>query len=310
MTLRAWVARVPGSVEVYKILKNLRYRTRARLGTCGNVRSLGMTREEAFRYAWDIFEKVDHVLDPDLGWKNLDVLEIGPGDTLGAGLLAIAKGARSYAAIDRFPVSFDWHAERLLYDDILDSLSEEERRRVRDAVEVTPSGYSAKAGRFGYSNAIAIEDGPLHFGDRKFHVIFSNAVLEHVGDLATSLGAMCQLLAPGGVMAHDVDLRSHQRFERHPLHFLEYSPSLWKMMTSHTGEPNRERLPKYRETLRELGFRDVRVTVTEEFDLEVVRRVRGRLAGAFRELAVEDLTPATFRLTARSPEVDGRSSLG
>ena len=169
------------------------------------------------------------------------------------------------------------------------------------AVAVTEDGYHSPSERFRYFNAISLEEASRRFAGEAFDVIFSNAVLEHVADVRSSLASMRSLLAPGGVMLHDVDLRSHQRFEKHPLHFLEYPAGLWRAMTSNTGEPNRERLPAYRGIVAELGFEDVRVEVTERFEAGLVRRVRPRLARPFRGLSEEDLAVAAFRVSARAP---------
>jgi SAM-dependent methyltransferase len=301
MRLKKLVSRMPGSVETYKLVRNLRFAARARLGTPGNIRSLGMGREEAGGYVREIFGKVDATVRRVGGWAGKRVLEIGPGDSLGVGLLVLAGGAARYRAIDRFPVSFDRAAERRIFLDLIDSFSGLQQARVADTVEITPTGYRILDDRFSYSNSISIEHAPHHFSGEKFDVVFSNAVLEHVADVRSSFEAMRELLAPEGVMLHDVDLRSHQRFEQHALHFLEYSPFLWKIMTSHTGEPNRVRFPTYIQILEDLGFLDIRVDVRERFDAELVRKVKPRLAEAFRSLEGEDLAVAAFRLEATAP---------
>ena len=131
-------------------------------------------------------------------------------------------------------------------------------------------------------------------GHACFDVIFSNAVLEHVVDLEATLRAMWDLLAPGGIMFHDVDLRSHQTYESHPLQFLEYSHSLWRWMSSHNGEPNRVRLPQYLDILHRLGFTNIKLGIKKVFDADLVGANKHRLAKEFRNLSLEDLSPAVF----------------
>jgi cyclopropane fatty-acyl-phospholipid synthase-like methyltransferase len=215
--------------------------------------------------------------------------------------LALANGAASYRAIDRFPVEFDMPTERRVFASLLDHLDAASRARAESAIEMLADGYRVRDDRLAYFNSISLEEASRRFAQQGFDVIFSNAVLEHVGDLESSLRSMRELLVPGGVMLHDVDLRSHQRFEKHPLHFLEYSPALWRAMTSNTGEPNRGRLPTYRAILGQLGFEDVQVRVTQRFDAALVARVKSRLAPEFRDISDEDLSVAVFIVTARAP---------
>jgi SAM-dependent methyltransferase len=252
-------------------------------------------------YVRGIFRAFDGAIGPSGGWQGRRILECGPGDSLGVGVLALANGAESYCAIDRFPVSFDPQREGAIFRELLDTLPAEERRRVEAVIVLDAGGYRLRNERFRYFNSIPLEEASRRLGTGSFDVVFSNAVLEHVGDVASSLRSMRELLAPGGIMAHDVDLRSHQNFEKHELHFLEYSPALWRAMTSNTGEPNRVRLPEYLRILEELGFEDVQIRIKSRFDPDVVRRVRPRLARPFRKLSEDDLSVAVFLVTARAP---------
>ena len=71
-------------------------------------------------------------------------------------------------------------------------------------------------------------------------MIISVAVLEHVYDPDASFDAMHRLLKPGGLLLHEVDLRDHLMFSSagcHPLTFLTFSPSVWRLMTSDSGRP-------------------------------------------------------------------------
>lgn len=299
--IKRLLARVPGAIESYKIGKNLRYGVRSHLRTTGGIRGGAMDHDAAVAYVRRIFHKVDELVSSGGGWTGKRVLECGPGDSLGVGFLALAHGAASYCAIDRFPVAFDLSSERRVFASLRDGLTAEERARVDAAIELGDGGYRAKDDRLAYHNSISLEEAARRFAGEGFDVIFSNAVLEHVGDLESSLRSMRELLAPSGVMLHDVDLRSHQRFEKHPLQFLEYSPFLWRAMTSNTGEPNRCRLPAYRAILERLGFEDVRFRVTQRFDASLVEEVRPRLAEPFRGIDPKDLEVAIFIVTARAP---------
>ena len=244
---------------------------------------------------------VDAVVRPTGGWEGKRVLEIGPGDSLGAGLLALAEGAVFYRAIDRFPVTYDPAVERRVFLKLLEPLPPEKRARAEAVVEIRADDYRICDDRFAYFNDLSIEQATRRFPPESFDVIYSNAVLEHVASVQTTFENVNKLLAPGGVMFHQVDFRSHQRFEKHPLHFLTYPRFLWRAMTSHTGEPNRVRPPAYKATLNDLGFEDVTWEVIERFDTELIRTVCPTLAPEYRSLPEKDLAWALVRLSARKP---------
>jgi hypothetical protein len=136
---------------------------------------------------------------------------------------------------------------------------------------------------------------------------------------------MDALLAPGGRMVHQVDLRDHGMFSgggRHPLEFLTIRPAVYRAMTSHTGAPNRERIARYRELLAGLGHdatiqvmnvggaREDLVPATERLvvgqDLDPalaasIEGMRGRLAPQFAGLPVEELAATGITIRSRKP---------
>jgi SAM-dependent methyltransferase len=300
--VKAAIVRVPGAFVLYKMLKNARFRMPIRPATEGGLRHGGLTEDASVAYVRDIFGKLDDAVCQEGGWEGRHVLEVGPGDSLGTGLLALAKGAASYCAIDRFAVEFDLAVERRVFLALMAGLTEEERRRVSSVIAILPDAYRVDESRFRYLNSVGLEDAGCLLARGSVDVIFSNAVLEHVADVGGSIASMRSLLRPGGIMLHDVDLRSHHvGFERHPMQILEYPDWLWHAMTSHTGDPNRARLPQYLEHLRNCGFVDVQVQVQQRFDAEMIERVRSRLARSFREVPVDDLEVAVFLLSARVP---------
>ena len=291
---KARVALLPGVLIAHRILKNFRYWSDSRRGTVGGIKRSRMSVADAADYTESIFRKIDAVVVAHGGWAGKRVLEVGPGDSLGTGLWSLGAGAGSYLAVDRFAVELDQEFEE-------QALAEIRARMNREAAEAPRAAISLGSDRFLYRNDLPIEQAPGLLGRASFDVIFSNAVLEHVADLEQTLQAMWDLLGPGGVMFHDVDLRSHQTFEAHPLHFLEYPGGLWRLMSSHNGEPNRVRLPRYLTILKKLGFLDIKVGVTQVFDRELVEQKKSHLAAEFRELKTEDLQPAVFWFTCRKP---------
>jgi SAM-dependent methyltransferase len=295
--IKASIANLPGTLVLHRLLKNLRYTIFPGWTTKGGLGHARMDADEAVRYTAGIFAKVDRLVDGHGGWAGRRVLEIGPGDSLATGLHCLAAGAASYGAVDRFAVGFDPDLERAVFDRIAAGLAPEKRLRCADVLAAAgPAGDA-----FRYWNDLPVERAPAVLGEGAWDVVFSNAVLEHVADVPGTLAACRRLLAPGGLMLHEVDLRSHQTYQAHPLQFLEYPDWSWRLQSSRSGEPNRVRLPEYRRLLADAGFLDVTVTVTEAFPRELLARVRPRLAPRFRGMADEDLEPAVVVLTGRAP---------
>jgi SAM-dependent methyltransferase len=295
------VSRLPGSLEAYLLLKNLSRAARTRVRPQGDIARSGMAPAAACHYVSTVFAKIDAVLQQQGGWIGKRVLELGPGDSLGTGLLALAHGAASYQAIDRFAIRFDVASEREVVARLRRSLSPEQNARLDEIIELTDTGYGARDQRFQYQAHLPIEDAPGRLGESQFDVVFSNAVLEHVRDLEAALQALRRLLAPGGVMFHEVDLRSHQDYQRHPLEFLRYPAWFYGAMTSHTGAPNRLRFSAHRRLLEGLGFAELRFEIVECFAADLVEGYRSRLSPEFRLLAADDLEVAIFRVAASLP---------
>src|SRR5205085_1542049 len=167
----------------------------------------------------------------------------------------LAAGASKVSCIDRFEFDVDPDWEHAVYRALLDDVGEPGRARLGELI--APDGsLDREHPSLEVIGGVGIEEGARHLQDGTYDLIVSVAVLEHVYDLEASLGSMNALLAPGGTMAHWVDLRDHGMFSgggRHPLDFLTIRDPLYHLMTSHTGAPNRERIGRYRELLSALG---------------------------------------------------------
>jgi SAM-dependent methyltransferase len=232
------------------------------------------------------------------------VLELGPGEDESVALRFLAAGAAQVTCVDRFVFEPDPDHERELH------------RLLRS--ELGPSLDGAED-RLEVLRGVGIEEAASRLGHERFDLIISVAVLEHVYDVAASLRAMDALLAPGGMMVHQVDLRDHGMFTaggHDPLEFLTIGDRTYRLMTSHTGAPNRVRIGAYRELLDELGH-DAEVLVTNVWGaredlpeyverLEVdgglrnsIEAIRGRLAPRFASLPAEDLAVTGILIRSR-----------
>jgi SAM-dependent methyltransferase len=163
--------------------------------------------------------------------------------------------------------------------------------------------------RLAYLWDCGIEGAEKRLGDASFDLILSTAVLEHVASVDAAIRSMRRLLRSNGRMFHRVDLRSHEEDqESHPLEFLTHSALVWRLMTSHTGEPNRLRASDYGRLLAGHGFEVSRLEVTRTVRSEDLQSIRPRLARPFRHLPDDDLMKAGIFFEACLAATDGPSS--
>jgi SAM-dependent methyltransferase len=245
-------------------------------------------------------------LDFGLGSADLtgrDVLEIGPGNNFAVAILLLASGARSVVCIDRFRSRPNPAQVEAVYRLLHERLTETERERCRDVFDGRmPRTSQDSHSRLVYLSDCGIEGAEGRVGVEGFDLILSMAVLEHVASVEAAISSMERLLRPGGRMIHRVDLRSHEEDEEsHPLEFLTYSPFIWRLMTSHTGESNRQRASVYRRLLEKHGFEIRRLEITRTIRREDVESIRPHLAPPFRDAADEDLIQAGIMFDARKP---------
>jgi len=254
------------------------------------------------------------------------VLELGPGDNLGVALRFAAAGASRVVATDRFVPVRDPAREEAIYRALSDELPGEARSRVAAAA----AGERFTIGDAGIEllEETPIEEAPAILGERSFDLIVSRAVLEHVYDLETAVASMDELLRPGGLMVHKVDLSDHGLFSlggHNPLTFLTVSDRTYRWMGEKSaGLPNRRRIDWYRDELEGMGYMPeflVTHMAGSETELEphvpldevagdarsaaVVGEVRQGLNRRWRDLPTDDLAVTGFMLVARKPEVNG-----
>jgi SAM-dependent methyltransferase len=178
------------------------------------------------------------------------VAEIGPGDSIALGLELLANGCEQVDLADRFYSSRE-DALQVAINKAMIEKHPQLRARLTDDT-YTEDSFVGLTRYYGKSASSEF----FFDSHRGYDTILSNAVLEHVHDVARSLRGMAMALHTGGYLIHQVDLRDHEMFTgsgRHPLSFLTlsdpmYGPFRWG------GGPNRVPLSEYRRTLDELGM--------------------------------------------------------
>jgi len=184
--------------------------------------------------------------------KDKTILELGPGGSIGFGLLALQNGAKRYHALDNGIHSFITRRQlqgyrQLLHNDnqLLDSCFSERGKK----------GGSLNTEKIEYISTDQNSKYPLP--DESVDIIYSCAVLEHVHNLDICFSEMARVLKRGGIMSHEVDLRDHI-FSQKSLWFLTISDFWFKTFFSETGGyVNRKRLSFYKKLAHIYGLRVV-----------------------------------------------------
>lgn len=217
------------------------------------------------------------LLDAAPHFRYRTVVELGPGDTIGAGLAALFCGAERYYGLDSHPylrltdsldtfdhlVSFyrqrypipsggefcDVQPDLPVYDfprhhfwvqNLEANLETERLTKFRTALSNTarPAIPSDDA-LIRYLAPWRAEDLPPASVD----FLFSQAVLEHVENMQMSYEAMARWVRPGGYISHTIDFRSHGTSLDWNGHWA-YSKSDWKRANSHKAFRRINRLPR------------------------------------------------------------------
>jgi hypothetical protein len=156
-------------------------------------------------------------------------------------------------------------------------------------------------------------------------MIVSNAVIEEIYDPTPVFKAQGELLRPGGVMVHRIDLRDYGMFSKygfHPLEFLTVPDWIYRRMVEGSGQPDRRLIDYYREVGARMDY-DTEIYATKvlgsEFDLPEPRRelrrgidyseqqlkmiaqIRPRLLERYRKLSDADLLVQSMVFVMRKP---------
>lgn len=252
--------------------------------------------ERSVSYCIDVVENWEKVLQTYSGrenpFANMNVLEIGPGPDLGTGLVVLAMGAKSYAAIDKHKLVCK--TPQLFYDKLLEKL------------EIFPEYESAKAALkvfqsnnindvFSYICGSCLEE----LTSKTFDVLVSQAVLEHIIDIESVLKTLYKKMTPGGVMVHEIDFGTHTAIIRDidPLNHLRYCEAIWDLL-KFDGSPNRLQFSDYENILKEFGFKKIERKPLRILDKQYVQRTKSHLSTQFRDYPDEEIAIKSLYLLA------------
>jgi SAM-dependent methyltransferase len=245
------------------------------------------------------------------------VVELGPGDSIGIGLMVLLTGAEQYYAVDA--VRHASSATNLL---IFDELT-----KLLSAQTPIPSGGEfaeilPELGDYNFPSKILSEerlaralapdrlnhlrsalagnltDGPICYlapmgrmheiQGNSVDLIISQAVMEHIDQLEETYTECFRCLKPGGFMSHQIDLRCHDTAPEWNGHW-KYADLTWRFMRG--GRPwfiNRKPCSTHIGLAKHAGFH-IHAEIKQTAGSGVSRR---QLADRFKELSESDLTTA------------------
>lgn len=252
------------------------------------------------------------------------VAELGPGDSIGIGLAAMLTGASHLESLDvvryasagrnrkilaelvqlfrnresipdatEFPQlqprlqSYAFPSD-LLPDALLAGTMEASRiQRIERAIDGTASDVSVVYRVPWYEQAAEAGE--------KLDLVYSQAVLEHVEDLATTHARLAARMQPGGVACHVIDFRSHCITPAWDGH-LQYPPRLWRLVKGRRPYLLNRAAPS--DHLRALESAGFRILAADRVFLEPTMPPR-KLARIYRGRSADDRRTGTMTVVAR-----------
>ena len=290
------------------------------------LRAKGTGGSDSARYCYAVwFRHLLFACEHGMQGVPARVAELGPGDSLGAGLAALLSGAGSYTALDRtlyatparnlavfeelvalfrdrapipedseFPGVWPRLADtafplRLLGPDQLErALAPARLTAIRDAIlQMDRPGACV--------HYVAPWNQVENVVGRSVDFVFSQAVLEHVDDVPSTHRSVHEWLVPGGFASHTIDFRCHGLDPRWNAHWT-FSPVVWTLVQGRRPwRLNRQPISRHRDSLAAAGFE-----VVAERPRRAPSQVRrGQLATAFRFMDEADLGTDTATVLAR-----------
>jgi SAM-dependent methyltransferase len=329
--MRQLIKRSKWALVGYTIARSYWVRKRFSAGQIDSISGsthLGVSSEKSVAYInrqFDDYFRYGKITPDYLAGKH--ILEGGPGDNLGVGLLFLAHGAARVVAMDKFYSKQDGDQQKKIYIKLREQLDEAQKKRYDAAVDLSKDVvFNEELIKPAYGS------GMEEFGDvfeaNSFDMVVSRGVVQEIYDTARVFRGIDKVLRPGGLQMHKIDLRDYGTFSsngHHPLTFLTLSDTVYAMMAKNSDRPSRKTFDSYRKLMKEYGYNaELYVTTIIEYgypkppkelnphklkiefgtdytstELEMVRKIRPSLAPQFASLSDEDLIATGVFLVAR-----------
>ena len=214
----------------------------------------------AVNYVRDTVRSWERFLSGKVDVRGRDVLELCPGSTLGTGALLLAKGARSYHAVDAFRLADADDTDFLLR--VLSGLDPNEYLP-QDVERAQTIIKHRNAELFDYRVERSFDIDRLS-GGKSFDLQLSCAAFEHYDDIDRTIEQLSHVARPGCVSAHIVDFQTHSRWIRQndPNNIYRYDERLYRLF-GFPGRPNRQRPDDYLRAFERNGWDAVEVVAAQ-----------------------------------------------
>jgi ubiquinone/menaquinone biosynthesis C-methylase UbiE len=327
--MKHWARKSKHLIIAFKIYQNWQMRRRF---ASGNIETTHGSSHSS-KGLDDSLDYIDEQFSDYLNYGQLTteqlrgkrILELGFGDNVGVALRFLAAGASSVVCLDKFYSKRDVIGERKIYAGLRGRLSYEEKKRFGEAIEIA-GGVRFNEKKLSCINGLDLEAAAekLPKQEQVFDIIISRAVIEEIYEPDRVFAVADRLLAPGGLMLHKIDLSDYGIFAgggMHPLTFLTISDSVYRMMASDSGIPNRKLIGYYRRKMGELGYH-AKFFITGlvghgpivphkepgelngsylQSVLPVINEIRAKLSREYRDLPDDELMVSGVFLAARKP---------
>jgi predicted SAM-dependent methyltransferase len=255
------------------------------------------------------------------------IAELGPGDSLGVGLASLISGVNKYYALDivehasnkrnieifdelvdlfkkrekipdetEFPrvepylESYEFPNHILTDERINEALKQDRIESIRNALLNLDSGNESN---IQISYFVPWND-PKVIKEESLDMVYSQAVLEHVEDLAYTYEALYRWLKPGGFMSHEIDFKCHGTAKDWNGH-CAYSDIVWKLIKGKRPYLlNRQPHSAHINLMQKLDFEvicDMKTKDTSGIE-------RKSLASRFKNMSDDDLITSTAFIQA------------
>lgn len=264
--------------------------------------TLNLNINEKIDYSYKVFNSYKELIGkPDSFLKSKSILDIGAGNNFLIALHLLSKGANKVVSIDRFNCLDPDRFNSKLYQKFLNNLNQKEKDILLKKVIFKKNKIVFLDNCFKYYSGFPLEEAGTVLNE-KFDIILSNAVLEHTSNLDKCFKTMKNISKINTLLVHIVDLRNHLRFQSiHPLYFLTFSDSLWNLMSSNLGSPNRERYNFYEQLFKKYNLKILNIIKSKfEYDDKFLLPIKPKLNKKFKFLDDEVLRINIFKVLLKN----------